>query len=347
MPSLSTFLDIEDSMREATLTTWESQAKSVSKKLQKAVDKLDERIIGDAFDKLDFSKFVKKSESKVYSLMVSSLIYGASFAANKKSDIIYKKDNIDLPDQLEAVLEVYKKIHTIAAPEVIKRRAAKIASQAIADEKDKKIQKADQLVVDALNAAVLGTGQMMTDIAANLTTSRLVSYGFLAQAKAQGIEKYQLQATLDKRTSKICRRLHGRVFNVDVAYAHLNEVLKVTNPEELKVMAPFVKGDKATLHDLEKLSNDELAAKGVMVPPFHPGCRTVLVKVGQVNTSLLTFTPVVFDVPPPKPEFENEKVLSTAKLNAIQDAIQQSVENGMDEWDAAMLHDPHNYLGLH
>jgi hypothetical protein len=41
-------------------------------------------------------------------------------------------------------------------------------------------------LADAMNAVVMDTGRVMTDAASNLTTSRLVSYGFLSQAQAQG-----------------------------------------------------------------------------------------------------------------------------------------------------------------
>src|SRR4029077_2571112 len=83
------------------------------------------------------------------------------------------------------------------------------------------------------------------------------------------------------RTSKICRELNGRVFEVDRSLDYMDSVLQATDPESLKSLAPFVDGSNAGIHRLEKMSDEELQAAGVMVPPFHPNCRTILVMVGQ------------------------------------------------------------------
>ena len=152
-------------------------------------------------------------------------------------------------------------------------------------------KKVDQAFVDELNAAVLGGARITNDIAGNLTTSRLVSYGFLAEARVQGLTRYQLQAVLDERTSEVCARLHGTIFNVEKSFTFLEEVLQITDPEQLKVMAPFVPAHKANLHNLENMSAKELQSMGVMVPPFHPFCRTICVRVGAVETDV-TYKPV-------------------------------------------------------
>jgi hypothetical protein len=52
---------------------------------------------------------------------------------------------------------------------------------------------------------VLGTGKGLIHVAGNLSTSRLVSYGFLAQAKELLIDTYQVSDVLDRRICPLCR----------------------------------------------------------------------------------------------------------------------------------------------
>lgn len=131
---------------------------------------------------------------------------------------------------------------------------------------------ADSEVADALNAAVDGTARMMSSISANLSTSRLVAYGFLVEADAQAMVRYKLQATLDNRTSDICIALDGREFEVRQSLDYMNDVLRTTDPDALKDIAPFLKSSQEAIEELQNLSDEELQERGVMCPPFHPHC---------------------------------------------------------------------------
>lgn len=359
--NLLPFLDIEAGLGQAVYPSWEKKGSRLVGALRRAIKSGDERRIGQALEKLNFDKEVAKSRGRVQALMSTALLFGASLAEPKRSEILFKDPQIGLPEFLPNVTMVYEKIHTEAAVQYIKRMASEKSVQLLYAAKDKNLQKAPRDdVVNALNKAVLGNGRMMASIAANLTTSRLVSYGFLAQAKVKGISTYQLQAVLDRRTSQVCRRLHGRTFKVDLAFQHLEQVLQITNPEELKTMAPFVKGNKDTLHELEKLTDAQLAARGVMVPPFHPGCRTLLVKRGTVSTTETVFEPIqlptavapiydtVLDTDQPVDLKPNSPItaLSTVDLDVIREAIDQAVSDGMDLYNASLLHDPKNLLAL-
>jgi hypothetical protein len=130
-------------------------------------------------------------------------------------------------------------------------------------------------LADRLNAAVDGNARMMASVGANLSTSRLVSYGFLSEAVAEGVASYKLDVTLDERTSEICRHLHDLdpEFQVRPAFELAQAALMTSDPEALKTVAPFLSASK-----IEGMSDEDLAAQGVMVPPFHFGCRTILVR---------------------------------------------------------------------
>lgn len=129
----------------------------------------------------------------------------------------------------------------------------------------------------AAEAAIKGQGKVTSTLAANLTVSRLVNYGALDGMNAEGVREYYLRAKLDERTSAICRAMNGRKFEVREAVQLLERAFKVTNPADLKSVHPWISGSKASLAELPALSNKDLKARGHMVPPFHPLCRTVVV----------------------------------------------------------------------
>lgn len=134
------------------------------------------------------------------------------------------------------------------------------------------------------------------------TTTQLHAFG------EAGITKYRFDAILDEATSSICRLLHGRVFSVKKAADRSMKALNLTDPEKIKQVRPWVNAGKdesgkdvlyyngagGTQHNVadvdenvegEKdkigkysnvLSNKQLEAAGVTVPPCHGSCRSTI-----------------------------------------------------------------------
>lgn len=126
-----------------------------------------------------------------------------------------------------------------------------------------------------------------------------------AMAEA-GIEKYRFDAILDQVTSDICRLLHGRVFSVKKAGERMRKALEADNPEDCNKLLPWVSAGRHDEQDVlyfnrgdarhivahveesgegesdkigkykEKMSNKQLEAAGVSVPPLHGSCRSVV-----------------------------------------------------------------------
>lgn len=138
-------------------------------------------------------------------------------------------------------------------------------------------------LADRLNDAVMTDGTLAIDIGANLTTSRLVSFGFLAEAKERGITTYQVNEVLDDRTCPVCQYMHGKTFEVAQEYTRVLQALTTQDPKELQSIAPWPRQSKAGLSALNALSASELQTHGYGSPPYHPGCRGVLSKVGTVE----------------------------------------------------------------
>lgn len=269
-------------------------ARGVSQRVADALDDGDEQKALDALREFSTKKLIKDAKGRARVLAASSLVLGAVNAGADPATTAFEEDG--LPPEMESCLTVFFAIVGPVLEEYVIAAGERVINDILYEEKEANAVRkaADPDYVLRLNAAVNGGSQMMASIGANLTTSRLVTYGFLYEATKQKVETYQLDAILDKRTSDICRALDKRQFRVEGAIEYVRQVLQVTDPEALKAVAPWLKGDKATVEDLKASTSNQLQEKyGVMVPPFHPRCRTVL--------SLVNSKVVVNDGAPPTP----------------------------------------------
>lgn len=151
-------------------------------------------------------------------------------------------------------------------------------------------------LADALNQAVFTGQKVLADVGANLSTTRLVAYGFLAEAMERGFDRYQINEVLDSRICPVCREQHGKVFAVPNALERLDRILRISDPNELKQAAPWPKQDRDSVDKLGKMTKEEMQQRGWDTPPFHPRCRGVLVEVGTAPAD-----PTKPNAPPPPP----------------------------------------------
>jgi hypothetical protein len=146
---------------------------------------------------------------------------------------------------------------------------------------------------NSFNSTLAGNLNMMSAIAANLTVSRVITYGFLVEASANGIQQYMVSEILDERTCPVCELMHGTVFEVETALARVVMLLNVTDPAELKSAAPFASQSAANLAELRLLSSEDLQVMGMDTPPYHPLCRGITVEIGRdIGAITPTITPV-------------------------------------------------------
>lgn len=165
----------------------------------------------------------------------------------------------------------------------------------------KKIDMTAEEIGAALSAAVMNGTRMLADVASNVTTSRLASYGFLVEAQRDGVQAYMISAILDDRTCPVCAELDGTVFEMGVspALSRLEQSLHTDDPNDLRVLAPWPAQDKESVKELERATTDDLQALGYDAPPFHPYCRCILVAVNDQELGEL----------PPTPEPSNDNIV--------------------------------------
>lgn len=121
--------------------------------------------------------------------------------------------------------------------------------------------------------------------AATLNTSR--SYSSLRSFEDAGIQRYEVVAMMDERTSTVCRTMNGRVFEVAVSLEVFSKLQNAASPDEYKAIKPWAStytkedgtlGFKAgDFRFDESVSDAVLAKNNFTFPPFHGRCRTRVV----------------------------------------------------------------------
>ena len=94
--------------------------------------------------------------------------------------------------------------------------------------------------------------------------TRARSFGTVEGLVHGGIERLEIVAVMDERTSDICRELNGRIIDVADAVAVRDRLLDAESPEDVKLVTPWISADAAAAS-----SSKDLAAQGVALPSFH------------------------------------------------------------------------------
>ncbi len=141
--------------------------------------------------------------------------------------------------------------------------------QSIADAEGT-VQKADSYIKPLTSFAKTGDPQLQ--LISSLNSSRMATWGFVAEADVRGETEYVLDVILDGRTSDFCRHVAAerRVFRVEDARRLVNTALAVTDPNELRTVQPWPKQTKEAIDSYREMSTEELVALGLQIPPFHP-----------------------------------------------------------------------------
>jgi SPP1 gp7 family putative phage head morphogenesis protein len=91
--------------------------------------------------------------------------------------------------------------------------------------------------------------------------------------EAAGVVSYEIRAVIDDRTSDICLRLDGTVFPVERAIEYRDNILSLSNPEDIKQASPWLTPEQVA----ELPDDDAELPPGLSLPPYHFNCRTIIV----------------------------------------------------------------------
>lgn len=135
-------------------------------------------------------------------------------------------------------------------------------------------------LADALRVQLgetLAEGYSYWDVLASAVIQRSRAIGGVNSLVAADVKSYRILAMLDERTCPVCRVMDGKVFTISHAVELRDRLLQATSPEDVKNIAPWITGDQLTLDWLGRATPDEIAAKGMNLPPFHGRCRCTFV----------------------------------------------------------------------
>ena len=192
---------------------------------------------------------------------------------------------------------------------------------------DDVVAKADESLADQLNAVIQKGAKPPIDLAASLTTSRLVTLGFLTQAQQDGHTKYQVDEVLDDKTCPVCMEMNGTVFDVGQQYDRTLQALGAGDPADLASIAPW-----PDLEGVQGVDPAELQSNGYGAPPYHPGCRGMLSVVDDDTAG--TALGDLFDGAEPDAVAEDANEDGQSAADWDDDAIQQL------GWDRYGVTDP-------
>jgi len=150
----------------------------------------------------------------------------------------------------------------------------------------------------------------------SLSYWRMISSSFSGRARAAAqvaalqearVQTYRFNAVMDERTSNVCRMLNGTTWSVESAADTLTRTAELTDPEDVVNSQPWIsegkdedgnpvlyykKGDRRHyVADVTasamgrkdeagefkaRMSNEDMAAAGITVPPLHGHCRSFI-----------------------------------------------------------------------
>lgn len=169
----------------------------------------------------------------------------------------------------------------------------------------------DDIVADlsVALAPIVNRGKPYWEVVAMSFANRGRTYTQLAAFEDAGVERYRFDSILDQVTSHVCRFMHGRQFTVARAMLRFDEVENASDPEAIADLQPWMRvgsdgdgnqvlfyergGRRRLVAQIDEpgvgrrdqvgrysraLSNDQLEAAGLMMPPLHGRCRSTLVR---------------------------------------------------------------------
>ncbi len=166
-------------------------------------------------------------------------------------------------------------------------------------------------LAEAAQAQLLTRTSAYWEVVAGAFVSNARSFGQLSGFAEAGIQRYRIEAVMDKRTTEVCRYLDDKVFEVGDALRRFDRLDRLERPEDIRREQPWVRtstdpatgqrsmyvnrdGERVRIGDIVRsavgtsddasefartVSNAELVDLGVSWPPYHGLCRSTCLAV--------------------------------------------------------------------
>lgn len=278
------FLDLESAVSNHLNAGWDSLWGKLGKKIEKALLAKDFLEAHDLIDTLDIVPLVESKTKYLKTMATAALFLGVSKVSPPKSSETKK----NFPT--ETIENVVKQMKTLLG--VNAQKAILIQAHLYVDkiQYSNVIEKKEEIKSEAFRFYVHKKGKEYYDTAGSLMISRMSSAGMLMESSAKGATTYTISAVLDNRVCPVCEEMSGKSFPVDDGKSFSALTLSSDDPEFLKQVAPWPKQDAKSMKALKGMSSSDLQENGLMLPPYHPLCRCIIltgvedfVDVGHFN----------------------------------------------------------------
>lgn len=279
------FLDLEEGLLKNLVPAWDGYWEKAGAKVADAADEQRWDDAHAAVEAVDLAPVAKKARQLLSTVGMASLLLGASRYGRTERTAVYKNPPKDwltsAVGQMEALLSgsatraLRQDLHVHLDRREFGESEANTATLT-------EVMKSGAVYAMTMKARGSAQGAAYLELASNMHVSRLSSAGFLLEATSRGDGKYQINSVLDARVCPVCRKLHGQEFLVRDGVRQLASVFATTDPTALAALAPWPKRNKTGVARLSRMSNADLREARYTMPPFHPRCRCILVKVGEI-----------------------------------------------------------------
>lgn len=282
MAKVEAYVAIEETVREITLKAIQKEVSAITQSVMGQIEAGNYAEAERLVSLFTLNGSLEKRRKNLREVLVTALVFGQSLLVPAKATAL-TTGAMDLPDVLDDGIDQLILLVEGQLVENVQKSLRNEIAKALMEDELVPFSKAEKAIRINAPDEVGNYVRAGVSTRANLITSRLVSFGFLAQAQRSEITTYQISEVLDTRICPVCKYMHGQTFEIEGEIERLTLVLKTKNVDELKSLAPFPSQTKDGLKQLYSMSPSQLKAAGFSVPPFHPGCRGVVVKAGSVE----------------------------------------------------------------
>lgn len=110
------------------------------------------------------------------------------------------------------------------------------------------------------------------------TVNKLRNTAAVKYMEQASVEEFQIVGVNDSNQCDYCHNLQDKKFKISTSIKQIEKFVK-SDPADLPDDSPFVTAIFKNADTIKNLTGEELQAKGLMYPPFHPYCRDTIVAV--------------------------------------------------------------------
>ena len=277
------FIDMELALHHKLNALWVKQWRETQKELNKLINQGRWDEAHKLSDELNFRQIVRKSTRLAKTLAEAALFLGASRIVEPEAAVFAGSPDEEL---LDRAVEQWAIVLIRNAQEALRLQLHITLAdiERVHAEKDMIIKKDPDL------AHVGRQGTQFSRVAASLMISRMSTAGFMMQAVSSGIQEYVVSEVMDSVTCPICSTMHGKRFPVAAGVAKSMSIMQATDPDALRMIAPFQSQSAVNVKRIGKLDQGGLIGASMELPPYHPYCRGIatIQIAGGTGSSLAT-----------------------------------------------------------